>query len=337
MARNYEATDRRDKLYAMLAFDMEAARPVSRPNYTIDAIALFKDVTVHYVTKEKNLDILSFVHHNADFDQLRSPTWVHTWTDGPLAPFPLTRFEDTPFRATKSLGVRCQEGPEADQMTIAAICRDNIDLKIEPISEPSHRDRANIDTLGMTYPEHRKRLLWVEDCERVFKEIKGIYDKDVVVSQELWRTLICGMTGMSDIPGDDFQEIFAAYRTMMKALWGGTEIPKVSDGLGRYGYSNDDIPEIIHRASLFEAEANRRMEAHAFCSTVMGRVGMFPPATKHGDIICYFLGGKTPYVIRPNGSGEYFFVGNCYVYGMMDGEILDEPDWERSIEDIVLV
>jgi hypothetical protein len=37
------------------------------------------------------------------------------------------------------------------------------------------------------------------------------------------------------------------------------------------------------------------------------------------DLICVLYGGDVPYVLRPNGD-RFYFVGDCYVHGLMDGE-----------------
>lgn len=47
-----------------------------------------------------------------------------------------------------------------------------------------------------------------------------------------------------------------------------------------------------------------------------------PAAMQPGDVVAVFLGGPTPYVLRPVGDGsrKYMLVGECYVYGVMNGE-----------------
>ena len=66
-------------------------------------------------------------------------------------------------------------------------------------------------------------------------------------------------------------------------------------------------------------------------------MGMLPQASDEGDIVCIISGGKTPFVIRPDGNGAYRLVGECYLHGLMNGEFMDQPDWGKNIKDIVLV
>ena len=43
---------------------------------------------------------------------------------------------------------------------------------------------------------------------------------------------------------------------------------------------------------------------------------------QQGDIVSVLLGGHTPFTLRPKDTGEYTFIGEAYVDGIMDGEAL---------------
>jgi hypothetical protein len=82
-----------------------------------------------------------------------------------------------------------------------------------------------------------------------------------------------------------------------------------------------------------------------------GRVGLCPSGSKVGDLVVVLYGGNVPYLLRSklsergqgagdrqgNSSDEYYFVGECYAEGLMDGEACYSPgDW-KSEEVFVLV
>ena len=48
--------------------------------------------------------------------------------------------------------------------------------------------------------------------------------------------------------------------------------------------------------------------------------GLGPPGVEKGDKICIFLGFTILFIIRPLNLGGYILVGECYIYGLMDGE-----------------
>lgn len=56
-----------------------------------------------------------------------------------------------------------------------------------------------------------------------------------------------------------------------------------------------------------------------------GYVGLCPKESQLGDAIAIFMGARVPYVVRPAKAGEtWTLVGEAFVYGVMDGEFMDE-------------
>jgi len=53
-------------------------------------------------------------------------------------------------------------------------------------------------------------------------------------------------------------------------------------------------------------------------------IGITPEKSQIYDIICIFFGCSVPVVLRPiENTGEFTFIGECYVHGVMDGEAVD--------------
>jgi hypothetical protein len=61
-----------------------------------------------------------------------------------------------------------------------------------------------------------------------------------------------------------------------------------------------------------------------------GYVGLVPKTAETGDVVCILFGCDTPVVLRPVGN-DFLFVGECYVHGIMDGELIKEYE-EGSIQ-----
>jgi hypothetical protein len=68
--------------------------------------------------------------------------------------------------------------------------------------------------------------------------------------------------------------------------------------------------------------------------TERGHVGLGPKRVQNGDLVCAFIGANVPFVLRHVQWGRFELVGECYVYGIMDGEFLPEG---REIELFELV
>lgn len=55
-------------------------------------------------------------------------------------------------------------------------------------------------------------------------------------------------------------------------------------------------------------------------------MGIGPWSIKEGDQVVVFPGLELPLVLRlsPRDAGKHVVVGPCYVYGIMDGEVITE-------------
>ena len=69
-----------------------------------------------------------------------------------------------------------------------------------------------------------------------------------------------------------------------------------------------------------------------FFTTTKGFMGLAPDIAQVGDKICLISGCCTPFVIRPDGP-NFCLVGESYVHGVMDGELMSDI----TFEDINLV
>jgi hypothetical protein len=65
-------------------------------------------------------------------------------------------------------------------------------------------------------------------------------------------------------------------------------------------------------------------------------LGLAPASAQVGDVLCVFLSGSTPFLLRPNeeGHSSYRLVGECYVHGMMHGKALKQEGLE--VEEFIL-
>lgn len=71
-------------------------------------------------------------------------------------------------------------------------------------------------------------------------------------------------------------------------------------------------------------------------TTNSGFVGLAPEAAQSGDVIAVVWGCDFPIVLRPCGD-EYRVLGECYVHGLMGGEVFDyEKAGKCTFEDITI-
>ena len=61
-------------------------------------------------------------------------------------------------------------------------------------------------------------------------------------------------------------------------------------------------------------------ESRMFFSTKGGRIGIGPPETQPGDLVCILYGAQPLYVLRREGNGKepLQILGDAFVHGRMD-------------------
>jgi len=65
-------------------------------------------------------------------------------------------------------------------------------------------------------------------------------------------------------------------------------------------------------------------KGRSFCRTDTGHLGWVPADAEEGDCVCILFGGRTFYVLRPDGDEHYRLIGECYLHGLMQGEGVDK-------------
>ena len=100
-----------------------------------------------------------------------------------------------------------------------------------------------------------------------------------------------------------------------------------------------DLRKIAEKAKKEDKEeqwgrcANGASENRIFARTRGGYYVLGPGVMEVGDIICVLFGGKLPFCLRPRGE-YYLLVGECYVYGLMEGEAIRMADQQELSEKV---
>lgn len=68
--------------------------------------------------------------------------------------------------------------------------------------------------------------------------------------------------------------------------------------------------------------------------TANNRLGMGPISTKEGDEVWILDTAAVPFILRQRDDVSRQVIGECYVHGVMHGEVLEERD--ASFEAVIL-
>ncbi|KAJ4258260.1 hypothetical protein NW762_008409 [Fusarium torreyae] len=81
----------------------------------------------------------------------------------------------------------------------------------------------------------------------------------------------------------------------------------------------------IYRQLRLIEQFNRR-----FFVTEAGYIGLGPPDLETGDSVCVLLAGRVVYALRRGPNETWYYIGECYVHGIMDGEAVARANKERT-------
>jgi hypothetical protein len=80
----------------------------------------------------------------------------------------------------------------------------------------------------------------------------------------------------------------------------------------------------MSEATIFQEQVFRACNGRSFFITQKGRMGLGPIEMTDGDVVAILLGSSVPFILREQGT-QFTLVGECYVHGVMKGEMLEDP------------
>jgi hypothetical protein len=141
----------------------------------------------------------------------------------------------------------------------------------------------------------------------------------------LAMTLITGQL-WHDQPGyeTDVSVALAAWQAFLEHIKMKGELPPSSDTSGHMLPNAQAAVEYMHAL-------RRCMMWRRFFTTSAGQMNTGPKALRTGDLVVILPGSRIPFALRRKRK-NYTMIGQVYVYGVMDGEVLDKdfqppPQW----------
>ena len=159
--------------------------------------------------------------------------------------------------------------------------------------------------------QHRRRH--IEECEAIMNTLSS-YPTGENLAEVRWRNLICNVNYDLTKAPDEFAHSYRAWRRTYQF----PPLPRSS-------------PE-WKLSKPFANVINSYNSDKIFGRTEKGYVGMFPWTSIPKDEIYLLFGGDFPFVLRKlKRKGDFQLVGQCYIHGIMEGEI----DWKSHASEAV--
>jgi heterokaryon incompatibility protein (HET) len=312
-ARRYEATDPRDRVYAMLSMEnfAQAWKRFGTADHRLSTEDVFRNAVEMIIRSEKNLRVLANVDHGGEISR---PSWIVRWDQDGVS-YPIWWNPSNGWNSCLNRTFDIPEKFDSNVLTVRGLQVGTI-TTCHKISEDDlaldHRDLPLGTWLQRSVGNNWKKFL----------ESTTLYPDMRRRLEAFSQTLHCGIdeyglrTKRDEIPGQNL----IAY--LMLAC--GNDAP-LSEELKAEGRST--LKRLKKSSHSFLAWNHELVDCRRFFITDKGHIGMGPDPLQTGDIVCILYGGKVPFILRPE-SDHHLLVGESYTHGMMDGEMITK--WEAN-------
>jgi hypothetical protein len=286
-----EVSDPRDIIYSMVGLAKDISPGLIEPDYSQPVQLVYRNSTRSIIEGTGCLDILGHVMLHLNMSRRHYPSWVRDWRKYSfVVPFFKGRHGQNFYQASRNSGVIITPSENLDILIVEGFHYDSV-------AQVSALAREDI---------FRKDVCSWRETAKIDHERPPLYISGRNRFDAFWRTLIANQDFRSN--GGYFIK-----RPAEKER----QVAEMILGLRHYEYSK-------HQESIdsFMLEIELKSKYRKMIFTQKGYLGLAPPETMKDDIVCVLLGGNMPFILRPKGS-YYTFIGECYVHGIMDGEVLD--------------
>ena len=297
-SRNCEASDPRDKVFALSGFATAAQKRALNPDCSMRLEEVYVRFTVAFIEAENNLNILG--HCQALLATPQSylkfkllsrhllprrclPSWTPDWT---------MNLEATPFMKN-------------------VLPKDTSSEKLYKASGNYVPSIQLAEDLG---------VLFVRGCmfDRVLELGEGFDFELSPQKLQLWRSLaLAKLQNGYQTP----ETIHEAFLHTLVADIGLADRRPVRGFPARWPVQ---IGEDTEEAFVSNSLLKQALHSRRFFISELGFMGLARYDVKEGDNICILHGGGVPFILRPDGE-YHLFRGECFVHGLMDGEAMRYP------------
>lgn len=357
--KDFDATNARDKIYAMLSYPTTGLHGGSdprfhfelEPDYMKTTSEVYRLVAIKSIQCRRDLEILSYVDHGPELSDTW-PTWVPRW-DRPCTVGMLDQL-------SQHFDTALVKEPKYSECVRIPLCSDDCSLTLSGIRcGIVHRVTETMDHLdlaldaekaarnplmGSFRPSSKSKLTSKEADDIVVLSLDDYtqYTAESICTAYA-RTLSLARSIGQEISDPSPEQIaqhtadFASYVLTILDLIEQNAPPSDSTGAS----STPRFPRFTQgtgiRETLSTLTRDRAGDASRFCytlgygclrrkffRTVAGHIGIGPAALSEGDVLVMFRGGRMIYALRET-DGGWLLVGECYVHGFMKGELGRRP------------
>jgi len=310
--RSFQATDPRDKVFALLGIAADTKALGLHPDYRKSCEEVYTDLA-RTLIQNGYIELLSLCEFPKQISSLQS--WVPDWScDNYRSPLQQRSLD----RSAQPLTTILEPRFSASGMNYTRDLKDSHMIGWNmPLLLPAAY-LGEVQRLGMSW-EREAIGRWLHDLRSLSTLISDASKLPSVREQAIWRTAVAD------------QEIRQ-----------GIKKPRLSEGKIR------TIHEALKNEDLTVVDAQKLIDAGLsdYCQQIQviardrrpllasgGFLGIGPHETEPGDLIFILLGAGVPYIMRRRSQeGKLRLIGEAYVHGIMDGEAMKGNQVVETIE-----
>ncbi|WAO85582.1 hypothetical protein NCS54_00282800 [Fusarium falciforme] len=325
LADEFEATDPRDKVYAILGIltkDIQEGQLLITPDYTQGVLPIFRNFAKAVLSRQPKLDLLYYVFEQPLRTILDLPSWV---PDFSCSQCRTERLSTSEYLAagTSDADIQWADSAEQDVMMPLACYIGTI--------------RAIVNTGdGQISDEFQRFRLWTDFAAR---SLDNGYPTGEDVISVFWRTCVAGLSEDGKFPATP--ESFSRFSWCWRKIFDG------NDNSVRHCH-NQILSSIHHQIELNGSEEDgpddissmrwiKPLTGSRLYITNRGYLGLCSPCSAEGDAVFIFSGGPVPFILRrhepktPDAEEMFSLIGSTYIHGFMSGEALSQEGfaWKR--------
>ncbi|KAG4430207.1 hypothetical protein IFR05_014309 [Cadophora sp. M221] len=350
MTDGMESSDPRDKIYALLGLCPRCDTSMIIPDYSKSVAEVFARVAAHSISEWANLVPLQ-AYYGSKRAAHNLPSWVPDYSDQYSHP---QRYHSLVFpqHLNFSAGIKKCDGEQttmayalssnANEIVLSGVYLDTVGFSSQ---SPVHTKYEGLDSTmrlqnskDRTHKIQQAVKLWemqavkTADASQLFVSRKGPFpgstnyqkqSKIETISEAFWRTLMAGR--MSYHEGHEIPPS-AIYQEYFEVWMGRAPVPEEFKLLNT-NLCPDAIKELFTKP-LTDAIIPK-CHGRSFILTRRGTMGLAPARTIVGDVVAVLEGGNVPFILRhleerkvENVPEYYSLVGESYIHGIMDGEVM---------------
>jgi hypothetical protein len=327
------ASDPRDKLYSLLG--------LVKGNSLADSIApdyseanttaiLYRTLATKFIESGKGTEILQ--HAGNDNRTPDLPSWVPDWSYQSRSNVQVDLYNCS---GSSRASISVSES-DPNVLRVRGTIIDNIRMtgmawRYYSTDEEQEKFAPFEKAPELTHPPFTD-----EDSRCLIRDVaKGLVDTNrakLKVSEDAYlamaRTLVMDRTWRGERTGadDSFPDSYNGFERLYAAAPKDDtpETTKVhKSGIFDWVWDFDEDEESTLRSQSwpFEVAVQESHKGRRFCITANGYMCTAPYNSERGDVVVIFEGFRMPFVLRKSGN-DWKLVGDCYVHGIMDGELV---------------